>query len=73
MHNLPTLRGSNNFDSFNPSWRLSDLDKKVLARYLQFYGIGAEMIQEGEEIEIKPGMEEAARSLLSQRVQLHSS
>lgn len=72
-HNLPTLQGFHAFNTNNGTQRPSQLDKKVLARYLQFYGIGSEMIEEGEDLNIKPGMEEDAWKLLDQRVYFHST
>lgn len=36
----------------------------VLARYLQFYDIGSEMLEEGGELTIKAGMEKDAKTML---------
>ncbi|CAE6395213.1 unnamed protein product [Rhizoctonia solani] len=66
-YNLPTFKNG----GYTVSFPLADLTEDTLAQYLRFYGIGEEMIEEGEEIKIKTGMVEEAKALLSKRLFLN--
>ncbi|CUA69482.1 Cytadherence high molecular weight protein 1 [Rhizoctonia solani] len=53
-YNLPTFTFTQTFTgSYYVNFSVDNLTENVLARYLQFYGIGEEMIEEGEELKIK--------------------
>ncbi|CAE6527610.1 unnamed protein product [Rhizoctonia solani] len=69
MHDLPTFKVTGNLGQ--PSLTLDNFTENQLARYLQFYSVGEEMIDEGEELKIKPGMINDARALLSRRLSLN--
>ncbi|CAE6401736.1 unnamed protein product [Rhizoctonia solani] len=66
-YNLPTFKNGGHVVSFP----LADLTENTLAQYLRFYGIGEEMIEEGEEVMVKASMIEEAKTLLSQRLFLN--
>ncbi|CAE6442413.1 unnamed protein product [Rhizoctonia solani] len=66
-HDLPTFK----YSSGSASFPVNDLTGNVLARYLQFYGIGGEVLAEGNVPRIKPGMTEDAKRLLSERLFLN--
>lgn len=65
MHALPTLK--NHYGKFHYEWPES-LSMNVLARYLKFYELGSEMIEDNGELNIKPGMESEAKATLIQRL-----
>ncbi|CAE6484364.1 unnamed protein product [Rhizoctonia solani] len=41
--------------------KLAALSEQTIARYLRFYSIGADLIEDGEELKIKPGMRGSAQ------------
>ncbi|KEP45471.1 hypothetical protein V565_270130 [Rhizoctonia solani 123E] len=63
-HNLPTFQSG----PYIVSFPFADLNENTLAQYLRFYDIGEELIEEGEEVTVKPGMVEEAMALLSKRL-----
>jgi hypothetical protein len=65
MYGLPTFRGQ--YSAHGPYY-VSSLTEDNLARYLQFYNIGSEVIEEGAELKIKSGMLADARELLVARI-----
>lgn len=66
MRGLPTLQDRNGDGG---SVNVSGLSLNVLARYLQFYGIGSETIDGGSEnLTIQSGKEKAAREILAHHV-----
>ncbi|KAJ1300482.1 hypothetical protein OPQ81_005296 [Rhizoctonia solani] len=67
MYNLPTFK----YENYNVLFAINDLAESVLARYLRFYSIGEEMIEEEEELKIKSGMIDDARKCLSARLFLN--
>lgn len=68
MHGLPTLHDRNwGSGSIHPD----KLSMNLLARYLQFYGIGNEVINHGEEWTIMSGMENEAKAILRRHVYAH--
>ncbi|KEP50550.1 hypothetical protein V565_077930 [Rhizoctonia solani 123E] len=68
-YNLPTFKSSGNRG--NVSLVVNNLPENELARYLRFYNLGGEMIEEGEELKIKSGMISDARTALSHRLFLN--
>ncbi|KAJ1300481.1 hypothetical protein OPQ81_005295 [Rhizoctonia solani] len=64
--NLPTFKSAGN--CFSISFSIQNLSENELARYLRFYSIGEEMIEEGEELKIRSGMMDEAKRLLSARL-----
>ncbi|CUA69484.1 hypothetical protein RSOLAG22IIIB_08491 [Rhizoctonia solani] len=68
-HNLPTFKSSGNFGT--TSFSVNNLPESELARYLRFYSIGEDMIEEGEELKIKSDMIKDARAALSRRLYLN--
>ncbi|CAE6455664.1 unnamed protein product [Rhizoctonia solani] len=68
-YNLPTFKSSRNRG--NVSFFVDKLPENELARYLRFYNLGGEMIEEGEELKIKSGMISDARTALSHRLFLN--
>ncbi|CAE6541861.1 unnamed protein product [Rhizoctonia solani] len=67
-YNLPTFTLTYNGGYYYAKFSVDNLTENILARYLQFYGIGEEMIEEGEELKIKSGMLNDAKRLLSGRL-----
>ncbi|CAE7207585.1 unnamed protein product [Rhizoctonia solani] len=68
-HNLPTFKSLGERDSV---WlNTNKLSENELARYLRFYNIGEEMIEEEEELKIKSGMVDSAKDTLSRRLFLN--
>ncbi|CAE7207567.1 unnamed protein product [Rhizoctonia solani] len=69
-HNLPTFTYSVEQYDGSPSTQFTtnNLPENELARYLRFYSIGEEMVEEGEELKIKSGMVDSARDTLSRRL-----
>ncbi|CEL58667.1 hypothetical protein RSOLAG1IB_08731 [Rhizoctonia solani AG-1 IB] len=63
-HHLPTFENG----EYGVHFSLNKLDGGILARYLRFYGLGEELIEEGEELKIKDDMVENAKKLLSERL-----
>ncbi|KDN38371.1 hypothetical protein RSAG8_09575, partial [Rhizoctonia solani AG-8 WAC10335] len=70
-YSLPTFTLTNSGFYGCVEFSVNNLTENILARYLRFYGIGEEMIEEGEELKIKSGMLDEARSLLSGRLFLN--
>jgi hypothetical protein len=68
MYGLPTFRGP--YSGYG-GFYVSSLTEDNLARYLQFYDIGSEVIEEGAELKIKSGMLADARELLVARIRHH--
>ncbi|KAG8726353.1 hypothetical protein FRC11_000323, partial [Ceratobasidium sp. 423] len=68
-YNLPTFKYERDRDGV--SFSINTLSENVLSQYLRFYGIGEELIEEGEELKIKSGMIDDARRLLSGRLFLN--
>ncbi|CUA67643.1 hypothetical protein RSOLAG22IIIB_07501 [Rhizoctonia solani] len=71
-YSLPTFtftRDSTGF--YYAKFSVDSLTENILARYLHFYGIGGEMIEEGKELKIKSGMLDDAKRLLSGRLFLN--
>ncbi|KAG8686302.1 hypothetical protein FRC11_009172 [Ceratobasidium sp. 423] len=68
-HNLPTFKSGGN--CCGVSFAVNNLTENALARYLRFYGIGEEMIEEGEELKIRSGKIDDARRFLSGRLFLN--
>ncbi|CAE6437113.1 unnamed protein product [Rhizoctonia solani] len=66
-HHLPTFKNG----EYGVHFSLDELDGGVLARYLRFYGLGEELIEEGEELKIKDDMVGNAKELLSERLFLN--
>lgn len=62
MQGLPTTRSCSWY--YESTGFVEKLSATLLARYLQFYGIGSEMIEAGIVPSIKPGKEEDAKKLL---------
>ncbi|KAG8732508.1 hypothetical protein FRC11_013127 [Ceratobasidium sp. 423] len=63
-YNLPTFKAG----TYHVEFAINDLTENILARYLRFYNMGEELIEEGEELKIKSGMIDNARNLLSVRL-----
>ncbi|CAE6541873.1 unnamed protein product [Rhizoctonia solani] len=68
-YNLPTFKSSGNRK--NISFAINDLPENELARYLRFYNLEEDMIEEGEELKIKSDMINDARAALSRRLYLN--
>ncbi|KAG8732507.1 hypothetical protein FRC11_013126 [Ceratobasidium sp. 423] len=66
-YNLPTFKHIGGYQN-KISLSLSDSTENELARYLRFYNIGQDLIEEGEELKIKSGMMNDARNLLHRRI-----
>ncbi|CUA69483.1 hypothetical protein RSOLAG22IIIB_08490 [Rhizoctonia solani] len=67
-YNLPTFKSLGNYQGV--SFVIDNLTGNDLARYLRFYNIGEDMIEEGEELKIKSDMTDDARAALSRRLYL---
>ncbi|CAE6541868.1 unnamed protein product [Rhizoctonia solani] len=67
-HNLPTFKSSGNAGT--ASFSINNLPESELARYLRFYSLGEDMIEEGEELKIKSDIINDARAALSRRLYL---
>ncbi|KDN43341.1 hypothetical protein RSAG8_06125, partial [Rhizoctonia solani AG-8 WAC10335] len=57
---LPTDSGLNSIDIL----KLDTLSGQTIARYLRFYSIGVDLIEDGEELKIKPGVRGSAQKTL---------
>ncbi|CAE7152144.1 unnamed protein product [Rhizoctonia solani] len=66
-YGLPTFKVMD----YGVEFTVDSLTENVLAQYLRFYGIGEELIEEGEELKIKSNMLDNARRLLSGRLFLN--
>ncbi|CUA67642.1 hypothetical protein RSOLAG22IIIB_07500 [Rhizoctonia solani] len=67
--NLPTFKYTGHCQKV--SLAIDKLTDDELARYLRFYGIGEDMIEEGDSLKIKSGMQNDARAALSRRLFLN--
>ncbi|KAH7335743.1 hypothetical protein B0J17DRAFT_667627 [Rhizoctonia solani] len=64
VHNLPSFKQERSYmRTVVPARTLTE---DALVKYLQFYNMGKEMLEEGEELKLKPGMIEDAKNLLAQ-------
>ncbi|KEP50556.1 hypothetical protein V565_077990 [Rhizoctonia solani 123E] len=70
-YDLPTFTLTNSGFYGRVVFSIDKLTENILARYLRFYSIGEEMIEEGEELKIKSGMLDDAKRLLSERLFLN--
>ncbi|KEP50553.1 putative laminin domain protein [Rhizoctonia solani 123E] len=70
-YNLPTFALTSQELHGRVAFSVDNLTENMLARYLRFYSIGEEMIDEGEELTIKSGMLDDAKRLLSGRLFLN--
>ncbi|CAE7207576.1 unnamed protein product [Rhizoctonia solani] len=70
-YNLPTFALSDTGLPGKVGFSVDTLAENILARYLRFYNIGEEVIEEGEELKIKSDMLDEARRLLSGRLFLN--
>ncbi|CAE6438750.1 unnamed protein product, partial [Rhizoctonia solani] len=72
-HGLPTFTLIDNGGMYNyVGFSVEKLTENILARYLRFYNIGEEMIEESEEgLKIKPDMLGDVKDLLSKRLFLN--
>ncbi|CUA67641.1 hypothetical protein RSOLAG22IIIB_07499 [Rhizoctonia solani] len=68
-HNLSTFKSSGNGGT--ASFSINELPESELARYLRFYSLGEDMIEEGEELKIRSNMINDARAALSRRLYLN--
>ncbi|CAE6541865.1 unnamed protein product [Rhizoctonia solani] len=68
-YNLPTFKRTGNCQTL--SLAIDKLTEDELAQYLRFYGIGEDMIEEGDSLKIKSAMENDARAALSRRLFLN--
>ncbi|KDN38372.1 hypothetical protein RSAG8_09576, partial [Rhizoctonia solani AG-8 WAC10335] len=68
-YDLPTFKFAGNCQSV--SLAIEKLTEDELARYLRFYNLGKEMIEEGEDLKIKSDMMDGARAALSRRLFLN--
>ncbi|KAH7335790.1 hypothetical protein B0J17DRAFT_707710 [Rhizoctonia solani] len=61
---IPTDSGLNSLNIL----KLGILPDQTIAKYLRFYSIGADLIEDGQELKIKPGMRQDAQKILRNHV-----